>query len=182
MRQSRASFITYRSAMRPVLVLVLAFLVPSIARAQFLPERGPTFEQQEMMNVILLAPEATIMGGLIGGGTVFLVSRECCTEGKDSDEVDPVPVAIGAGVGAAIATTWSVIAISDNYHPGSYRNAVLGGALGTGLATAIFFGGPAVEDDTDQILRFLTGIFVPGLAAYAGWHLDSGFYYLRTQV
>src|SRR5687768_6204185 len=103
------------------LALLLALLVPSIAHAQFLPERGPTGEQQEIANVLLLAPEATLLGAFLGGGAAFLVTRECCTEDKDSDEVAIEPVAIGAGVGAAIATTWAVIAVANNYHLGNVR-------------------------------------------------------------
>lgn len=164
------------------LAALLAAIVPSIAHAQFLPERGPTGEQQEIANVLLLAPEATVLGAFLGGGAVFLVTRECCTEDKDSDNVKIEPVAIGAGIGAAIATTWAVIAISDNYHPGNFRYAVIGGVLGSGLGAAVFFGGPEVEKSSDDVLRFVTFLFLPGLATYLGWHLESGgFYNLETR-
>ncbi len=165
--------------MRFLLLLVLLF-VPSVARAQFLPDRGPSNEQQEFANVLLLAPEATAIGAFLGGGAAFLVTRECCTPQNDSDEVRYEPVAIGAGLGAAIVTTWAVIAISDNYHPGSHRNAVIGGVVGSGVGAAVFFGGPAQEKNSDEVLRFVTFLLLPGLAAYAGWHLESGGLFYRS--
>ena len=158
-------------------LLLLLVLAPSPAQAQFLPDRGPSNEQQEIASVLLLAPEATVLGGVLLGGAVFLTTRQCCTPQHDSDEVAIAPVAIGAGLGAAIGATWAVGAICDRFHPGNRTRAAIGGALGAGIGAAVFFGGPTEESPNDAIYRLLAFLFLPSVAAYGGWHMEGGGYY-----
>ena len=166
----------------PFLLLLLLLLLPPAAQAQFIPDRGPSSEQQEIASVLLLAPEATVLGGVLVGGAVFLTTRACCTPGNDSDEVAIAPVAVGAGIGAAIGATWAVWAICDRFHPGSRTRAALAGAAGAGIGAAVFFGGPEEEAPSDGIYRLLTFLFLPSLAAYGGWHIEGGggFYFSRN--
>jgi len=131
-----------------VLALVAAAAVvvaPGRADAQFLPDRGPSSEQQEFASAVLLGPEATILGAFLVGGSVFLVSRECCIDedldddsekGKAQLEQQNIAVGIGAGVGAAIGTAWAVRSICDHFHPGSTRNLYLGAIAGAAIGTA----------------------------------------------
>ena len=162
----------------PALAIAAAALAaPRAASAQFLPDRGPSSEQQEFAGAVLLGPEATVLGAFLVGGGTYLVTRECCTE--EGDDVAEEPVAIGAGIGAAIGTAWAVRSICDHFHPGSGRNLLLGAALGAGAGAGLFFGGPTdvEEDESDQVLRLVAFLFLPTLAAYAGWHLEPGGMY-----
>lgn len=150
---------------------------PRAAQAQFFPDRGPSSEQQEFASAVLLGPEATVLGAFLVGGGTYLVTEQCCTE--TDEEVAIEPVAIGAGVGAAIGTAWAVRSICDHFHPGSRRNLVLGAIVGAGAGAGLFFGGPTdvEEDESDQVLRLVSFLFLPTLAAYAGWHLEPGGMY-----
>lgn len=159
----------------PLVALAILTFAPSLARAQFLPQRGPSSEQQEFASVVLLGPEATVLGGFVGGGMAFLVTRECCTD--DDEDVAIEPIAIGAGIGAAIGTAWAVRSICDHFHPGSHRNLWIGAIVGSGAAAGFFFGGPEKEDSSDSALRLVAGLFLPTLAAYGGWHMESGGMY-----
>lgn len=165
--------------MRPVVLAAAAFLAlstPRAALAQLLPDRGPSSEQQEFAAAVLLGPEATVLGAFVVGGSAYLVTRECCT--GEGEEVPIEPVAIGAGIGAAIGTAWAVRSICDHFHPGSERNLVLGAIAGAGAGAGLFFGGPDIrEDDSDEALRLVAFLFLPTLAAYAGWHLEPGGMY-----
>lgn len=162
-------------------LLLLLVLAPSPAQAQFLPDRRPSNEQQEIASVLLIAPEATVLGGVLLGGAVFLTTRQCCTPQHDSDEVAIAPVAIGAGLGAAIGATWAVWAICDRFHPGNRTRSAIGGALGAGIGAAVFFGGPTEESPNDAIYRLLAFLFLPSVAAYGGWHIEgNGFYFSRN--
>jgi len=145
------------------------------ARAQFLPEAGPGREQQEFASTLLLGPEASVLGGFLGGGAVFLVEKNCCT--KKGEDPAITAVAIGAGVGAAIGATWMQWSISNHYHPGSRVNSAIGGAIGAAGGAAAYFGGPAHESSNDQIFRVLAFLLAPSLGAYAGWHVggEGGF-------
>lgn len=168
--------------MRP-LPLAAAFVatlfLPRPSAAQLIPPSGPSNEQMEFANVILLAPEAGLLGAFVVGGGAFLVTRECCTE--KGDDVPIEPVAVGAAIGSAIGVTWATWSIGDAYHPGSRTYAAVGAALGSGIGAGVFFGGPEVEEGSDQVLRFVTFLFLPALAAYGGWHLDpDGFYMARV--
>ncbi len=158
--------------MRRRIFTLLALLGAAPARAQLLPERGPAPEQREFATAVLIGPEATLLGGFLLGGSAYLVADACCTGGGEA--VDVTPVAIGAGIGMAIGSTWSIWAVCDRFHPGSRRNAAIGGVLGAASAAAFYFGGPPDESYNDALLRFLAGLFLPTLSAYAGWHLDSG--------
>lgn len=150
-------------------------LAPTDVHAQFLPDRGPSSEQQEFASAVLLGPEATVLGAFLVGGSTFLVARECCTE--EGEEVPIEPVAIGAGVGAAIGTAWAVRSICDHFHPGSGRNLAIGAVVGAGAGAGLFFGGPEVEDGSDAALRLVAFLFLPTLAAYGGWHMEPGGFY-----
>ena len=161
--------------MRPWLLALAVVAVPGIARAQFLPDRGPSSEQQEFASAVLLGPEATVLGAFLVGGSAYLVTDACCT--KKDDDVDITPVAIGAGVGAAIGTALAVKSICDHFHPGSTRNLWLGAAIGAGAGAGLLFGGPEEEDGSDGALRLVAFLFLPTVAAYAGWHLEPGGMY-----
>ena len=153
----------------------LTLALPGRAEAQFLPDRGPSSEQQEFASALLLGPEATVLGAFLVGGGAYLVTKECCTE--EGEDVAIEPMAIGAGVGAAIGTAWAVRTILDHYHPGSGRNLVIGAVVGAGAGAGLFFGGPEEEDSSDAVLRLVSFLFLPTLAGYAGWHVDpNGFY------
>lgn len=168
-----------------VLLLLLQLLAATPAQAQLLPNRGPSGEQQEIASVLLIAPEATVLGGVLGGGAVFLTVRQCCTPQHDSDQVALAPIAIGAGVGAAIGATWAVFAICDRFHPGNRTRSAIGGAIGAGIGAAVFFGGPQdpeAESPSDGIYRLLTFLFLPSIAAYGGWHLEGGGYYFSRNA
>ena len=156
-------------------VIAAGMLVPALAHAQFLPDRGPSTEQQEFASAVLLGPEATLLGAFLVGGGAYVVTKECCT-GEDED-VAIEPMAIGAGIGAAIGTIWAVRSICDHFHPGSDRNLVLGATLGAGVGAGLFFFRPENEDDNDAVLRLVSFLFLPTLAAYAGWHVESGGMY-----
>lgn len=160
--------------------LVLAALAassfaPVVAHAQFLPQRGPSSEQQEFASVLLLGPQSTVLGAFLVGGSTFLVARECCTD--EGDDVPIEPIAIGAAVGAAIGTAWGVRSICDHFHPGSGRNLAIGAVLGSGIAAGLVFGGPEEEDSSDSAMRLVAGLFLPTVAAYAGWHMEPGGMY-----
>ena len=169
------------------LVAVAAVAVaPARADAQFLPDRGPSSEQREFASAVLLGPEATILGAFLVGGSVFLVSRECCIDedlDEDSDkrkaqiEQQNVAVGIGAGVGAAIGTAWAVRSICDYFHPGSTRNLYLGAVAGAGAGVGLLFGGPPEESSSDGALRLVAFLFLPTVAAYGGWHMEPGGFY-----
>lgn len=173
----------------PLVVLALVAAVvagPRRAAAQFLPDRGPTSEQQEFASAILLGPEATILGAFLVGGSVFLVSRECCIDedldedsdkGKAQIEQQNIAIGIGAGVGAAIGTAWAVRSICDHFHPGSTRNLYLGAVAGAGAGVGLLFGGPPNEDGSDSALRLVAFLFLPTVAAYGGWHMEPGGFY-----
>jgi hypothetical protein len=159
----------------PLVLALLAAFAPASALAQFLPQRGPSSEQQEFASAVLLGPEGTVLGAFLVGGSTFLVARECCTD--EGDDVAIEPIAIGAGIGAAIGTAWAVRSICDHFHPGSGRNLAIGAVIGAGIGTGLVFGGPEEEDGSDSALRLVAGLFLPTLAAYGGWHMESGGMY-----
>ena len=112
-----------------------------------------------------------MLGALVGGASVYTVERNFFTaKGKDPAVV---PVAIGAGVGAAVGATWAQWSISSHYHPGSRFNSAVGAAVGGALGSAIYFGGPGNENSSDQTLRVVAFLLAPSLCAYAGWHVGS---------
>lgn len=159
-----------------MLCALATLLAPHAARAQFLPEAGPSREQQEFAETVLLGPEASVLGAFLVGGGTFLVEKNCCTaKGKDPAVT---PVAIGAGVGAAIGAGWAQWSISNHFHPGSRLNSAIGAAIGGAAGSAIYFGGPANEKSNDQILRVVAFLFLPSLCAYGGWHVggEDGFF------
>jgi hypothetical protein len=152
-----------------VAVAVMASARP--AHAQFMPEAGPGREQQEFATTFLLGPEAVVLGGFIGGGAVYAIEKRYTTQRGATPAV--VPVAIGAGVGIAVAATVAQWTISNKFHPGSRIGAATGAALGAAAGTAIYFGGPGNEKSSDALYRLLGGIFLAPVAAYADWHVDS---------
>src|SRR5687768_12899953 len=98
-------------------LLATLLALPFPAAAQFLPERGPSSEQQEFASAVLLGPEATVLGAFLVGGGAYLTTKEFFTE--EGEDVRIEPVAVGAGIGAAIGTAWAVKSICDHFHPGS---------------------------------------------------------------